>query len=483
MIVKILSSASKDFHGVQYNDNKIEKGTGELLTMKNFPDFINENSSQEEVQNYLKTISKSKKIQKPQFHAVISTKFQEHSKEELADIAEIFMQEMGYEKQPYTVVFHNDTNNNHVHIVSTRVDKTTGKKINDSYERLKAQRAVAIALEKKYGINPDVAVNKLLTYQYQNLQQLKTLLETNGFKLIQNKNNENNFDILQNGVKVRTIKGNNIEYSQNNDQARKRQIKAFLSKYKDLASNKVFKIEDRRKFEGLYDKEIKSKPKIEFSSAFQQRLKQTFGLDIVFHHKDGQTPFGYTLIDNKNGTMYKGSEIMKMNELFEFTDEVIDKKTFEILKNYRIPDEQTKQALIAYYNHQNRNDSIKDFMFYERKHKIGLLAYREIKADVKNYLKTAQGDVEILKSGDELYAIHTRSHHIQELRSLIGDKDYETYINGGDTLARETRETSKEVGLTASLLNIITELTKPSYTGGRDPAEDDLKRKRKKRKK
>ena len=33
-----------------------------------------------------------------QFHAVISTKFQQHNKEELAKVAEDFMQEMGYEE-------------------------------------------------------------------------------------------------------------------------------------------------------------------------------------------------------------------------------------------------------------------------------------------------------------------------------------------------------------------------------------------------
>ena len=61
MIVKILGSASSNFNGVQYNDKKVEKGTGELMLMKNFPSFINENSSQEEVRNYLKSISKNEK--------------------------------------------------------------------------------------------------------------------------------------------------------------------------------------------------------------------------------------------------------------------------------------------------------------------------------------------------------------------------------------------------------------------------------------
>jgi hypothetical protein len=93
MIVKILGSASSNFHGVQYNDKKVEKGTGELMLMKNFPSFINGESSPEQVRDYFKSISKSDKVKKPQFHAVISTKFKAHPKEELTKVADDFMQE------------------------------------------------------------------------------------------------------------------------------------------------------------------------------------------------------------------------------------------------------------------------------------------------------------------------------------------------------------------------------------------------------
>ena len=163
MIVKVMAAAGSSFPGVNYNDRKIDKGKGELMLMKNFPSFINKSSKKEQVRDYLRAISVgNKKVLKPQFHAMISTKFQEHSKEELANIAENFMDEMGYGKQPFTVVFHNDTDNNHVHLVTTRVDKTTGKKINDSYEKLKSQKALAQVMEKIYGLNENEKLNKLL---------------------------------------------------------------------------------------------------------------------------------------------------------------------------------------------------------------------------------------------------------------------------------------------------------------------------------
>ena len=104
--------------------------------MKNFPSFINEKSSQEQVRDYLKSTSKNERVKNPQFHAVISTKFQEHTKEDLTNVADEFMKEMGYGNQPFIVVFHNDTDNNHIHIVSTRIDKQSGKKIKDNYPKM-----------------------------------------------------------------------------------------------------------------------------------------------------------------------------------------------------------------------------------------------------------------------------------------------------------------------------------------------------------
>ena len=489
MIVKILGSASSSFHGVQYNDKKVEKGKGELMQMKNFPSFINESSSKEEVRNYLKSISKNEKVKKPQFHAVISTKFQQHSKEELTKVAEDFMQEMGYGNQPCLVVFHNDTENNHVHIVSTRVDKQSGKKINDSYEKLKAQKAMMNIKERIYGKNNQETINNLLSYKISSLKQLELLMERNGFKLVKNKNDENALDILKNGVREKTINRKQLVFKNLKNDDRAKQIKAILNKYKEVYSNKVFKVEDRRHLEKMLPEEKQKedwKPKIEFESELQKKLRDVFGIDVVFHHKDELRPFGYTLIDHKTETVYKGSEILKMNDLFEFTSEKIDKKLFEILKDYNISDKASKQVLIEHLKRTNPENVPKDFMLFENKKRKNKEVFTAVKNNVKEYLKTQKNDqVKIIKSEEGIYyAVHTKLHYVGELQSLIGEKEYQNFLNPSQTneiqienrtQTNETKELSKAVN------EMLFEWTKSSGTS-KDPAEDELKKRRKRKK-
>ena len=491
MIVKILSSASSSFHGVQYNDKKVEKGKGVLMLMKNFPSFINENSSQEEVRNYLKSISINEKVKKPQFHAVISTKFQEHSKEELTKVAEDFMKEMGYGKQPYIVVYHKDTDNNHVHLVSTRVSKQTGKKINDSYEKLKAQRALSNTMEKLYGLKEEEKLSNLLTYRISSLHQLETLLHKNGYKLTKSANDENALHILKNGVLQRTLSGKQIVFHNHKGDGRSKQIKAILEKYKNIYSNKVFKVEDRRKQEGMLPEEKQKedwKPKIEFESELQKKLKDTFGIDIVFHQayekhqtkeklEGGLRPFGYTVIDHKTGSVYKGSEIMKMNNLFEFTSETLDKKLFEILKDYNIPHQETQKILLEFFKEHYPEAQIKDFMLFESKKLKNKETYNTIRDDVKVYLKTQNKENISIIMGEDgtYYAIHSRLHYIGELKSMIGEQQYQRFLN-----PEIQKERSSGNELSKAINEMLFELMKSSGTA-KDPAENELKKRRKKR--
>lgn len=492
-----MPAAGSGFPGVNYNDKKIDQGKGELMLMKNFPSSINSSSRKEEVKNYLKAISNANtKLQKPQFHAMVSTKFQKHSKEELTMIADNFMKGMGYGKQPYIIVFHNDTDNNHVHLISTRVQKETGKKVNDSYEKLKSQKVLTQVMEKLYGINLEEKLKKLLSYKIYSINQLEILLERNGFKMVKNKHNENQLDIFANGIKQKSISAEQLKFDLRPNEIRLRQIKAILIKYKEIYSNKVFAVKDNRKAESmlpvekLKSKEAFLKTKVEYESELQKKLRDIFGLDLVFHQKDNLKPFGYTIIDHKNGQIYKGSQIIKLNDLFEFTSAILDKKIFEVLKDYNIYNAEMKVSLLEFLNKRYPDVRIEDFMLFENKGKKDLETYRKVQMEVKDYLfnvrtRSRQENIYFVKnSAEKVFAIHTRCHYIGDLKGLIGEKEYERFLeNGGldSLLTKYTVVNNESKGIKEAIDEMLFEMMKTTGLA-RDPFENDRKKKRKKRK-
>ena len=153
MIVKILP-AKPTFSGVSYNTNKVDRNKGELMKVANFGPLqgLGKLRPQDYV-NYLQTVSAlNKNISKPQFHAVISAKGKSYDKQALTNIAVAWLKEMGYASQPYLIVYHKDTDNNHVHMVSTRVDRD-GIKIPSDFEHRRAVNNIKECLVMILGFN------------------------------------------------------------------------------------------------------------------------------------------------------------------------------------------------------------------------------------------------------------------------------------------------------------------------------------------
>jgi hypothetical protein len=180
MIVKILKK-STTFKAVNYNTGKVDKNKGELLLVKNFGVLQGmENLRPQDYINYFEAVSsRSTRIKYPQFHVAISTKGRQHSKEELAEIAQKWMNGMGYGEQPYLLIFHDDTSNNHVHLVSTRVGRD-GKKISDRYEKLKAYRVLNQIMGEDQKQQLAGHLEKVLSYNFSTRAQFMMLLENLG---------------------------------------------------------------------------------------------------------------------------------------------------------------------------------------------------------------------------------------------------------------------------------------------------------------
>ena len=299
MIVKILQK-SGTFPAVEYNEKKVRKGEAERVKVCNFEKYVMDNlhlMNSAKFQNELSKYSeRDARVKYPQFHVTFSEKGDKMSCEELMEFADKWLEEMGYSKNPLIMYFHKDTDNNHLHVVTSRVGPD-GKKIDHCHERRRSQQAIA----KILGIDPwkeaEKIVAKSLTYSFRSIGQFRSILESSGY------------GSYEEGEELKVTKGGEVRckipiskieksFTLDDDEEREKrkgQLRMWLLRYKTIC----FKHEELEKL-----------------------MREKFGDDLVFHGKvvGGKefNPYGYTIVDHSRKKVYKGSEVVKIKELLEF---------------------------------------------------------------------------------------------------------------------------------------------------------------------
>ncbi|MBS9767642.1 MAG: relaxase/mobilization nuclease domain-containing protein [Flavobacteriaceae bacterium] len=290
MIIKILSPAKISFEGIQYNESKVEKEKGALLEAVNF-NGLSEKATKKDYVMYLQNQSSlNKRVKLPQFHATISAKGTERSFEELQSFAKEYMKDMGYGNNPYLIYAHKDTDNNHIHIVSTRIDKD-GKKINDSMERVRSQKV----RNRLLGINSQKEIDKKLQkinqYKVKTVAQYKLLLEKNFAKVIEN---NKGIDVYYSDMKI-NIPKTSIEQRIKNS---KSFYKTGISKaQREKLNNLLINLSKNHSIEEL------------------KLLAEKHHIELEFFKNKENKYFGYVVIDHKNKAIYKGSDICSLDKL------------------------------------------------------------------------------------------------------------------------------------------------------------------------
>lgn len=217
MIAKILQP-SRTMAGVAYNVDKVLKGKAELLSATNFPPHCEHSPSLiKSCAKYLDFLCDLRPdIKSRQFHVTISVAGQELSKEQLKEVAAEYMEAMGYGKQPYLVFFHRDTDNNHIHIVSSRV-QIDKKLISDSNERKRSLEIIKRICKQK-GYTPLVtkkeeaatAIAEVLSWKFKHEGAIIPLLELYGLNAKYDQHDPNLLNVYSGRRKVGVIKKEDI---------------------------------------------------------------------------------------------------------------------------------------------------------------------------------------------------------------------------------------------------------------------------------
>jgi len=153
MIAKITSSATL-YSALAYNQNKLEADHAKVILTNRMIENTDENFNiQSCLQSFEPYILANKRTEKPVFHVSINPDPKDIlSDEQLSEIAQEYMQKMGYGNQPFIVYKHEDIARTHIHIVSVRVDEN-GKKIDHNFEHRRSMD-VCRELEQKYNLIP-----------------------------------------------------------------------------------------------------------------------------------------------------------------------------------------------------------------------------------------------------------------------------------------------------------------------------------------
>lgn len=153
MIARI-SKGSSLYGALTYNQEKVDEGVGKVLGAN----IINQpldgqfriSDCMEDFKNWMPSHYRT---ENPVVHISLNPHPDDRlTDQQLFEIGEQYMQELGYGSQPYVIYKHEDIDRHHIHIVSLCVD-SNGKKIDDSFEHLRSKE-ITQNIEQKYRLHP-----------------------------------------------------------------------------------------------------------------------------------------------------------------------------------------------------------------------------------------------------------------------------------------------------------------------------------------
>lgn len=377
MVAKI-SHGSSVYGVFEYNQNKVDNREATVLNSFRFiHDEYYRHSVSDCVRSLRCWLDANRRTEKPMVHISLNPDPKDVIEDEQAvEIAEKYLDRMGYADQPYILYKHEDIERTHYHIVTIGVG-LNGVKINSNYEKRRSMQ-ICRDIEKEYGlyvptklelrnqsrpvkvdyakgdIQKQIAgnVNTILSnYNIRNLTEYKTLLELYNMTATE-------VDGQKNGEIIR-----GIVYSATDESGKKigRQLKSslFTKRFgrkeleKKFEKDKKNKLSDRdRTFirrvlvQCMY--QCKERSRTELTELLKKR-----GMELVLRDTKDRGLFGVTIVDHNSHRILKGSEVDRafnaksLREFFGNPDYTIPFPLEN--KGMEIGDSPTKEKEVDYF--------------------------------------------------------------------------------------------------------------------------------------
>ena len=356
MIAKI-NSSNNLYGALSYNQTKVDESHASVIFASRIMENRDGNYDMHTcLQSFEPYLLANKRTEKPVLHISINPDPKDKlSDEQLSDIAQEYMQKMGYGAQPFIVYKHEDIERRHIHIVSLRVDEN-GKKIDHNFEHRRSMN-VCRDLEQKYGLIPadqkQKSQSSLLSlkpvdyksgdikhqianvirtvakdYHFQSLKEYKALLTLYNIGV----------EEVRGEIKGKEYKG--LIYSALNGKGEKVGNPFKSSLFGKSAGIEALEKRMAQSTETIKNKGLKERSKKVISTAmrscknqkdFEKALEKQ-GVSVLFRTNEQGRIYGATFIDHEQKCVFNGSRLGKefsanvFNDLFTGKDNNPDEK-------------------------------------------------------------------------------------------------------------------------------------------------------------
>jgi hypothetical protein len=328
MLAKITSGKSV-FGVLQYNKIKADDDHAKVLfSQKMFDSPDGKFSVKDCMDSFYPYLAMNQRTEKVVFHASLNPDPKDRlSDEQLTEIAQAYMQKLGYSDQPYIVLKHSDIKREHLHVISLRIDEN-GRKINDSYEVARSMK-ICKELEDEFNLVPlkkgerqeDIPIQKIdyksgdIKHQVGNI--VKAVMNHFYFQSF----GEYRTLLEQFNITAEEIKGkrNGILYSVTDEKGNKqgRPFKSSLfgkeAGYDALQKhyeNSKLAVEKKNIREQLRPVIAQAMRRASNINDFRLLLKKK-NIGVIFRQNEAGRIYGVTFIDYPNRTVLNGSRLGK----------------------------------------------------------------------------------------------------------------------------------------------------------------------------
>jgi hypothetical protein len=349
MVAKI-SSGNSIFGALAYNQIKVDEKKAKVILTNRMIEPRDRNYTVGVcIRSFESYLAANQKTENPILHISLNPDPKDVlTDEQLSEMAQEYMEKLGYGNQPFIVYKHEDIDRHHLHIVSIRVDEN-GKKLDHNFEYRKSME-ICRQIEMKYHLitadkkekQPELSI-KGIVYGENNLKGqiagvIRPLMKSYHFQTM----GEYKALLSLYHIAVEEIKGgtadkmfNGLVYSAIDDKG-ERIGKAFKSSlFGRTVGYEALQQRMLQSSEIIKQKQLKNRTKAILTIAMKssgnradlEKQLAANGINVVFRQNDAGRIYGVTFIDQQNKCVLNGSRLGKefsanvFNELFASSKE------------------------------------------------------------------------------------------------------------------------------------------------------------------